>query len=352
MRWLKRIIGLLLLLALGGAGYQFIGMVLDRKHFPPPGQLIDVGSHRLHLYCTGEGSPTVVLEAAAMGWSLYWSLVQPEVARVTRVCSYDRAGLGWSEEGPLPRTGERLARELHTLLDQAGVPGPYILVGHSLGGFIIRLYRHEHHDQVVGMVLVDAGHEMELRRQEFRNFVNAGKAAIPAFHAMTILGISRLLASFEKLPPLLIRQEETVPGTIRPRLRAGWLRTSYLATITDEGNALPDTLDQIRRTAPLGDLPLVVLTATGPTWWPDMPEEVNPDKFRRMWLGLQQDLTKLSTESRQVFADRSSHFIQFDQPALVIDVIRRAIESVRQATPRHRGEDNKLDTTRETTDAS
>ncbi|WHZ17711.1 MAG: hypothetical protein OJF52_004564 [Nitrospira sp.] len=333
MRVLKWLFGTLVLLTAIDAGYQFVGMVLDRAQYPPPSRLIDVGGHRLHLHCTGEGSPTVVLEAAASGWSLYWNLVQPEVARMTRVCAYDRAGFGWSEPGLLPRTGQKLARELHTLLDRAGVSGPYLLVGHSLGGFIVRLYRRNHPDTVVGMLLVDAGHEMELRRPEFRNFVNAGKAGIPIIHAMTILDISRLLASFEKLPPLLIRQEEALPETIRPMLRAGWLRTDYLAAMIDEGDALPETLDDVRRTGSLGDLPLVVLTATGPTWWPDMPEQVNPDKFRRMWLDLQQDLTTLSTDSRQVFADRSSHFIQFDQPALVTEAIHRMIDTVRQTPP-------------------
>src|SRR5574338_1353362 len=110
MRVLKWLFGTLVLLTAIGAGYQFVGMVLDRAQYPPPGRLIDVGGHRLHLHCTGEGSPTVVLEAAGTGWSLYWSLVQPEVARMTRVCAYDRAGMGWSEPGPLPRTGQKLAQ--------------------------------------------------------------------------------------------------------------------------------------------------------------------------------------------------------------------------------------------------
>jgi pimeloyl-ACP methyl ester carboxylesterase len=126
---------------IAGMGYQFAGMLIDRSHYPPPGQMIDVGGHRLHLYCTGTGSPTVVLEAAAPGWSLYWSLVQPDVAKVTKVCAYDRAGLGWSERGPLPRTGQRMARELHQLLTRAGISGPYVFVGHSLGGFVARQLR-------------------------------------------------------------------------------------------------------------------------------------------------------------------------------------------------------------------
>ena len=105
MRGFKWLLWTVVALATVGALYQIVGMVLDRAQYPPPGQMVDVGGHRLHVHCIGTGSPTVVLEAAAPGWSLYWSLVQPEVAKVTRVCAYDRAGLGWSERGPLPRTG-------------------------------------------------------------------------------------------------------------------------------------------------------------------------------------------------------------------------------------------------------
>ena len=330
MRGLKWLFGTLVTLATVGALFQIVGMVLDRQHYRPPGQMIDVGGHRLHLYCTGTGSPTVVLEAAAPGWSLYWSLVQPEVSTMTRVCAYDRAGLGWSERGPLPRTGQRMARELHRLLERAEIPGPYILVGHSLGGFVTRLYRQEYPKDVAGMVLVDAGQESEMRQAEFRTFVNAGKSQLPVIRAMTMLGIPRLLAAFDYLPPFLARQEEQVPETIRPMLRAGWLRTRYMATLADEGEALIDTLEQVRRAGSLGDLPLVVITATGPVWWPDMPGQVNQTRFRKMWLELQQELTKLSSASRQVFADQSSHFIQFDQPALVIDAIRQMVASTRQ----------------------
>lgn len=332
MRGLKWFLGLLIALATIGALYQIVGMMLDRKQHPPLGRLIDIGGHRLHLYCVGQGSPTVVLEAAAPGWSLYWSTVQPEVAQVTRVCTYDRAGLGWSDRGPLPRTGRRLAHELHRLLERGGIPGPYILVGHSLGGLITRLYREDHPRDVVGMILVDAGHESEMRQAEFRSFTNAGKSKLPVIRAMTMLGIPRLMALNDQLPPLLTGQEAKVPAEIRPMLRAGWLRTGYFATLSDESDALIETLEQVRHSGSLGDLPLVVISATGPVWWPDMPGQVNPAKFRKMWLELQQELTKLSSNSRQVFADQSSHFVQFDQPEIVIDAIRRMVNTTLQTS--------------------
>lgn len=332
MRGLKWLIATVLLLATIGAVYQIVGMVRDRQQYPPPGQMVDIGGHRLHLYCLGTGSPTVVLEAAAPGWSLYWSTVQPQIARTTRVCAYDRAGLGWSERGPLPRTGQRMAKELHRLLERAGISGPYVLVGHSLGGLVVRLYQHDYPKEVVGLVLVDAGHELEMRQAEFRSFANAGKSRLPVLRAMTVLGISRLMASYDQLPPLLTAQEEKVSAEIRPMLRAGWLRTGYSSTLSDESDGLFETLEQVRHSGPLGDLPLTVITANGPVWWPDMPGHVNPAKFRKMWLDLQQDLTKRSTNSRQVFADQSGHFIPFDQPDLVTNAVRRLIDHERSSS--------------------
>ena len=330
MRALTWLLGTVIALATVGAVYQIVGMVLDRQQYPPPGQMVDIGGQRLHLYCLGTGNPTVILEAAAPGWSLYWSTVQPQLARTTRVCAYDRAGLGWSDRGPLPRTGQRMAKELHCLLERAGIAGPYVLVGHSLGGLVARLYQHDYPQEVVGMVLVDAGHELEMRQAEFRSFANAGKSMLPVFRAMTMLGITRLIASYDQLPPILTLQEEKVPAEIRPMLRTVWLRTGYVSTLADESDGLIETLEQVRHSGRLGDLPLVIITATGPVWWPDMPGQVNPAKFKKMWMDLQQDLTTLSTKSRQVFAEHSGHFIQFDEPSLVAESVRQVIDLTRR----------------------
>ena len=158
-RILLGLLALIVLLAASGATYEAIMASGDAKRYPPPGQLVDVGGHRLHLYCVGQGSPTVVLDAGLGAFSLDWGAVQPQIATSTRVCAYDRAGLGWSEPGPLPRSPQQFADELQLLLTKAGVEGPYVLVAHSISGKTARLFASQHPNDVAGMVLIDARHE-------------------------------------------------------------------------------------------------------------------------------------------------------------------------------------------------
>ena len=132
---------------------------MSPNSYPPIGKLVNIGSHQLHIYPTGEGSPTVVFEAGGASWSLDWNLVQTEIAKFTRVCSYDRAGFGWSESGPNPRTSEQIVSELHALLTKAEIEKPYILVGASFGGHTVRLFSKKYPDEVAGIVLLDARHE-------------------------------------------------------------------------------------------------------------------------------------------------------------------------------------------------
>src|SRR5215207_2765747 len=158
-RGLATLFMLIAILALAGISYEAIAARGDARRYPPPGQLVDVGGYRLHIQCVGTGSRTVVLDAGLGGSSLDWNLVQPALGRTTRVCAYDRAGMGWSDPGPQPRTPRQIADELHTLLTNAGIAGPYVLVGHSLGGKNVRLFALAYPEQVAGMVLVDARSE-------------------------------------------------------------------------------------------------------------------------------------------------------------------------------------------------
>src|SRR5919112_3442402 len=146
----------LLALAVAGAIYQAIATELAERAYPPPGEMVDVGGYSLHINCVGQGSPTVVLDAGSGEMSAQWVWVQQEVSETTRVCAYDRAGMGWSEMGPQPRDGRQISSELHTLLTKADIEGPYVLVGHSFGGMYMQTYAARYPDEVAGVALVDS----------------------------------------------------------------------------------------------------------------------------------------------------------------------------------------------------
>ena len=186
----------ILLLLVGGVVYQRLGTAADFHRHPPPGRLVDVGGHRLHVLDSGKGHPTVVFEAGLPGSVLSWHQVQQELARLVRVVSYDRAGLGWSDPGPEPRTAERIVEELRLLLDRAGVPGPYILVGHSFGGLTTRLFAARYPDEVAGLVLVDPvgpGEWVPLTERERRRLAGGAKLCRRAA-MLGRFGVTRLVA--------------------------------------------------------------------------------------------------------------------------------------------------------------
>ena len=162
-RWTMRIFvvlgAFLLVAAFSGATYQWLATRKELAATPPPGHLVDIGGYRLHLWCTGDGAPAVILDTGLGGSSADWGFVQPDVARFTRVCSYDRAGMGYSDPGPSPRTARRIASELAELLARSGIAGPVVLVGASIAGFDVRVFASDHPERAAGLVLVDASHE-------------------------------------------------------------------------------------------------------------------------------------------------------------------------------------------------
>ena len=155
-RWLLYPVFAMLALASIGGGYETVREAVDAHAYPMPGQLIDVGGHRLHLYCTGSGTPTVVLEPGAGEMSSNLGWITPAVARDTRVCVYDRAGRGWSEPADTVQDGTQIATDLHTLLRRGHVPGPYVLAGHSFGGLYVLTFAARYPDEVAGLVLIDS----------------------------------------------------------------------------------------------------------------------------------------------------------------------------------------------------
>ena len=182
---------ILVFLVLAGATYQGAATALERRQFPHPGRLIDVGGHQLHLYCIGGGAPTVVLEAPATGMSAAWGWVQPEVAQVTRVCAYDRSGLGWSEAGDRGYDPAAVSAELHALLEQAGEAGPRVMAGEGLGAALATLYAAQYGAEVAALVLVDPPSPDRPGRRSATRFLNAS----PWLARAGVLRATRMMSS-------------------------------------------------------------------------------------------------------------------------------------------------------------
>jgi len=332
---------LLALLVLAGQVFQKIGSAIDARRFPPPGQMVDVGGHRLHTYCTGERTPAVVMDSGFPGTSLSWTFVQPEVAKFTSACSYDRAGLGWSDAGPMPRTSRQIVEELHALLLHARVEGPYVLVGHSFGTFTARLYASNYADEVAGMVLVDPVHPNDwLQMTEAESRKLTGAVRLSRFGALLArLGVARLVSvlvglgahglarsSVSLLTSGTLAEAERMiaplaklPSEVRPFVAAFWTQPKFFAAMVSQAESLPLSAAQIAATGDYGDIPLVVLSASNSS--PSRMEE-------------HEALAHLSSRGKHIVASKSSHWIQFDEPELVVEAIREVVESVRRGSRR------------------
>jgi pimeloyl-ACP methyl ester carboxylesterase len=294
--------------------------------FPPTGQMVDVGGYRLHIDCQGNGSPTIVMEAGLTEPSLMWALVQPQVSATTRVCVYDRAGLGWSDTSPQPRTAEVMVEELHTLLQNANVAGPYVMVGHSTGGMLVRLYAHFYPTEVVGMVLVDAQHEEQFTRlspaiqQGIKAMFGQSDQDLPLYRAVVATGIGALVPAVGALA-----DTPQLPSPAREAVSALALSDpKFVEARVAEQDAIFESLEQVRAAhiTSLGNIPLIVLyrgIADSPT--PGM----TPEENQQWWFGLQTELAALSPQGKLILADRSGHHIQLDQPDLVIDAIEQVL---------------------------
>jgi pimeloyl-ACP methyl ester carboxylesterase len=331
-------IGLLVFLVIvmaAGAIYQAAASASDLKKYPPPGKRYDVGGHRLQLYCTGEGSPGVILEAGAGSPGLIWTFVQEKLSSSTRVCSYDRAGFGWSDPASGPLSPANVAQELHTLLGEAGIPGPYILVGHSAGGVYVRAYTSQYPSEVAGLVLLDSSHEGQNVRfpPEYLKMANTQN---------TMTTFCRLVSPFGGMRITRVWDMLTAGYAMDPQVGAALLstmyRTSYCRASAEEVKALSVFISQPDIPDSLGDLPLIVLTA-------DTSEEemqaqipaylksiVGPEVIKRIYetgRELQQELAGLSSQGKQIMVKQSGHNIMLDQPGAVIDAIREVIGKVR-----------------------
>jgi pimeloyl-ACP methyl ester carboxylesterase len=320
-RGLQGFLALVLLLVLVGAIVQTVASRRYLRANPPLGQMISVGSHDLHFYCTGEGSPTVVLEAGAGMGLVSWSTIQDELGRFTETCSYDRAGYGWSEPGPKPRNARQITSELSTLLENAEKAGPYVLVGHSFGGLIIRLFSHTHPGQVAGLVLVDGIHEDggEVWGQESALYRPTWRLA----PVLARIGLVRLGAG-SVLPQIGAVADEAY----RHMLQQASLSRAVSA-LSAELLSLPTSEAQLRGTGrSLGELPLIVVAAGHLGLPGQFPAEWVEEQYPR-WLELQHELTTRSSRGELRIVEDSWHGIQWDRPDAVIQAVREIIEEVR-----------------------
>lgn len=320
--WLRRtvlaLLGIFVVLASSGFIYENISEARDRRFNPMPGQRVEVASGgsslRMHIYCSGRGTPTVLLDSGLGDSYLSWQKVQPEVAKITQVCSYDRAGIGYSDPSPRPRTSRVIAEELHSLLQANTIAPPYVLVGHSMGGYDVRVFASLYRNEIAGVLLVDASHpDQEKRLPVELSGMEASWLREAEFLEFTMpFGIPRFLGLCDENP--VARAVECNFHTAREGVK--------------EMNAFSESAAQAATSGSLGDLPLVVLSHD-----PDKPSvELSADLVKPTndaWEKMQEELGHLSTRGRQSIVKNSAHYIQFDRPDAVIDAVEDVVAQAR-----------------------
>lgn len=324
-----------LVLMVAGLIYQSIGLARSARRFPPPGRLVDVGGHRLHAVCLGQGPPAVLLESAIAASSVSWSHVQPAVAQFTSVCAYDRAGLGWSDAAATgPRTLAHVLDDLHRLSGTIGVAAPAVMVGHSFGAFVCLAYAARYPDLVSGLVLVDPPSEWTQMDRQHAHLLRGGIFLSRIGAVLARLGVVRICLSlltggapaaprhFVKLfGPTTARTLERLVGEVRklppelhPVVQALWCQPKCFRAMGNYLRVIEEAAREAARVGPL-DVPLVVISSG------DQSTDV---------LDAHQALAHLSPRGRHLIAARSSHWVPFDQPAVIVDAIRDVVQAAHQ----------------------
>ena len=330
--WGLRVIGgliaLFVLLFLAACVAEKVSLAQLPEKYPPPGEMVDVGEYSLHLYCTGDPSakPVVVVSPGSGSSVAHWPLVQPEVAKFTRICVYDRLGSGWSFGKPQGQTYQEEAEDVHTLLQNAGVAGPYILVGASYGGAVMQVYASLYPQGVVGIVQVDAvtrGMEtkypekyadaLKINRQVISTF------SIPGlFRLMNWFGMSKTVPIFEKLPP----DSREKAYALDYNSRVGANMKSLQLTITERE-------EQFLSAGLLPDVPMIVVVRGLADSIQGVSDEETIQQAEQAWRDAQIDLAAQVSDGTLVVAENSGHSIQLEQPGIVIDAIRTLVEQAR-----------------------
>ncbi len=333
LRWTKRIavglVALLVVVIVVGAIWEAVSWRSALSKYPPPGEMVDIGGRSIHMDCRGTGSPTVVFESGLdIGGALSWTLVHDAVAAETRACAYSRAGIVWSDPSPAPHDASTVAADLHAALAGAQEEGPFVLVGHSLGGPYIMTYTKKYGSDVAGLVFVDASHPDQVERLAEAG----GGAAQPSMAPMQIAaklswtGVVRLLGGQIRFDQLTDQEPvEVMRAYLSRSLGQMLLESSSIDATFAEAGAFRD----------LGDRPLVVLTAMAPLdetmlAATGMTRE-QADAFQNEWKTLHEEQATWSTKSRHELVPDAAHYIQMDRPDVVIEAVLEVVEAVRAA---------------------
>lgn len=307
-------VGILVLVALGtviGTAYEALGRRNAALHFPPQGELVDIGGRRIQLDCRGTGTPTVVFESGLdiLG-SLSWSKVHDEIAKTTRACAYSRAGIMWSDPDDGPRTSKSIAEDLHSVLKQAGEQNPLVLVGHSLGGPYAMTYTKYFGSEVAGIVFVDASHPDQVQRLNAAGSFPERKISDLTFRvgaALNWTGVVRAVVATEKLPE-----------------GAKAYASTSLGPMLKEQGSIDKTLLEAGTLRQLGDRPVFVLTAMAP-----MPERAR--QWQQTWKQLHDEQAAWSLHSQHQLVPDAGHYIQFERPDVVINAVKSVVFDVRKS---------------------
>ncbi len=324
--WIRRGIFLLLVLTVFiGAGFAYEGIAswTNKKNYPMPGELVDAGGYRLHLQTVGKQPVTIVLEAGSGETSLSWGDIPKELSEDFTVVSYDRGGYGWSEKANSERSGENIVKELHNALQEAGLPGPYVLVGHSLGGMYTRLFADTYSDEVIGLVLVDARPEDDEKRT----------ASIYAKEKFQSKPSADVLALLKSSGVLRLFQDVLLEGMIEKEERGRFINVTaspdYFHAVEEEGK-YSTALEDILRGQDLGDLPVrVIARGLAPDYAAAGITDKAAAQIEQIWREGQEAMLLLSSNSKLVIAEQSGHMVMKDQPELVKEVIRELIDDIK-----------------------
>lgn len=327
---------LIVVLLLGGILYQAIGSAADRRRFPPPGRRMDIGGRRLHVVESGAGSPAVILESGIAASSLNWTALQRELAKFTRVCSYDRAGLGWSDLAATPREIPALVQELHALLGAARIPPPYLLAGHSFGGLLVQVYALNYPQEVQGLLLIDPleasdwiGISPDQRAMLQRGVRLSRRGALLSRLGVVRASLRLLSGGARRLPKLVARlssgqgestlsrlvgEVQKMPPEVWPMVQAHWCQPKCFLGMSGYLEALPASAGQCRALGPPPPVPVTILSAANAT-----PRQISE----------RDQLAARSLRGKHLRSPGWGHWVHLDQPEVVLREIREMLEAAR-----------------------